>query len=90
MTALNSNMSTTSIPVSGGIVSSWILHHTDGVIELLRRGAEVYYLRRTTLVARKREELRLVSKTTRNNIKALMSIDGRWFRSVSEDADSIL
>ena len=61
------------------------LHHTDGVIELLRRGVEVYYLRRTTLVARKREELRLVSKTARNDIKALMSIDGRWFRRVSED-----
>ena len=61
------------------------LQHTDGVIELLRRGVEVYYLRRTTLVARKREELRLVSKTARNDIKALMSIDGRWFRRVTED-----
>jgi len=33
------------------------LQHTDGVIELLRRGVEVYYLRRLTLISRKREEL---------------------------------
>ena len=31
------------------------LQYTDGVIELLRRGVEVYYLRRLTLIARRRE-----------------------------------
>jgi len=60
------------------------LQHTDGVIELLRRGVEVYYLRRLTIQKRKRDELKL-PKTTRGDIKALMSIDGRWFRRVSED-----
>jgi len=60
------------------------LHHTDGLLELLRRGVEVYYLRRLTLIARRREELRL-SKTTRNDVKALMIIGERWFRRVTED-----
>jgi len=60
------------------------LHHTDGVIELLRRGVEVYYLRRLTLIARRREELRL-PKTARGDIKALMAIEQKWFRRVTED-----
>ena len=60
------------------------LHHTDGAIELLKRGVEVYYLRRTTLISRKREELKL-SKSAKSDIKVLMSIEGRWFRKVSED-----
>jgi len=60
------------------------LQHTDGVIELLRRGVEVYYLRRLTLISRKREELRL-PKTERGDVKALMAIDGKWFRRVTED-----
>ncbi len=60
------------------------LHHTDGAVELLRRGVEVYYLRRLTLVKKRREELKL-SKTTRSDIKALMSIEEKWFRRVSED-----
>jgi hypothetical protein len=60
------------------------LQHTDGVIELLRRGVEVYYLRRLTIQKRKRDELKL-PKTTRGDIKTLMVIDRRWFRRVSED-----
>jgi len=60
------------------------LQHTEGVIGLLRRGVEIYYLRRLTLIARKREELRL-PKTERGDIKALMAIDGKWFRRVTED-----
>ena len=60
------------------------LQHTDSAIGLLKRGVEVYYLRRPTMVARKREELKL-SKTARNDIKALMTIEERWFRRVSED-----
>jgi len=60
------------------------LHHTDGVIELLRRGVEVYYLRRLTLVAKRREELKL-SKSSRSDIKVLMSLEEKWFRRVSED-----
>jgi hypothetical protein len=60
------------------------IQHIDGVIELLRHGAEVYYLRRLTIQKRKRDELKL-PKTTRGDIKTLMVIDRRWFRKVSED-----
>ncbi len=60
------------------------LQHTDVVIKLLKRGVEVYYLRRLTLIAKRREELKL-SKSTRKDIKVLMSIEDRWFRRVSED-----
>jgi len=60
------------------------LQHTEGVIDLLRRGVEVYYLRRLTLISRRREELRL-PKTARGDVKALMAIDGKWFRRVTED-----
>jgi hypothetical protein len=58
--------------------------HTDGAIELLRRGVEVYYLRRLTLLKKMRGELRL-PKSARGDIKALMSIEERWFRRVTED-----
>ncbi len=77
----------TDIPVNAGdklFVDVLPLHHTDGVIELLRCGVEVYYLRRLTLIKKKREELKL-SKSTRGDIKVLMSIEERWFRRVSED-----
>jgi hypothetical protein len=60
------------------------LQHTDGLVELLRRGVEVYYLRRLTLQKRKREEHRF-PKTAKGDIKTLMMIDPRWFRKVSED-----
>ncbi len=77
----------TDIPAKDGdmvFVDVIPLQHTDGAIELLRRGVEVYYLRRLTLITRKREELKL-SKTARNDIKVLMSLEERWFRRVSED-----
>jgi hypothetical protein len=60
------------------------LQHTDGAVELLRCGVELYCLRRLTLIKKRREELKL-PKTTRGDIKALMSIDERWFRKLSED-----
>jgi len=60
------------------------LSHTDEVIGMLGRGVEVYYLRRLTLIARRREELRL-PKTARGDIRALMSIEQKWFRRVTED-----
>jgi hypothetical protein len=59
-------------------------NHTDGVIELLRKGVEVYYLRRLTLLKKVRGEHKL-PKTTRGDIKVLMSIEERWFRRVTED-----
>jgi hypothetical protein len=58
--------------------------HTDGAIELLRRGVEVYYLRRLTLIEKMRREHKL-PKSARGDIKALMSIEERWFRRVTED-----
>jgi hypothetical protein len=58
--------------------------HTDGAIELVRRGVEVYYLRRLTLLKKVRGEHKL-PKSTRGDIKALMSIEERWFRRVTED-----
>jgi hypothetical protein len=58
--------------------------HTDGAIELLRRGVEVYYLRRLTLLKKVRGEHKL-PKSTRGDIKALMNIEERWFRRVTED-----
>jgi hypothetical protein len=60
------------------------LQHTDGAIELLRRGVEFYCLRRLTLVGKKREELKL-PKTTRGDIRTLMGLEERWFRKLSED-----
>jgi hypothetical protein len=59
------------------------VQHTDGVIELLGRGVEVYYLGRLTLIEKVRGELRL-PKSARGDIRAVMSIEERWFRSVTE------
>jgi hypothetical protein len=75
------------IPAKAGdmvFVDTIPLQHTDGVIELLRRGVQVYYLRRLTIQKRKRDELRL-PKTAKGDIKTLMVIDRRWFLRVSED-----
>jgi hypothetical protein len=58
--------------------------HTDGVIHLLRRGVEVYYLRRLTLIKKIGMELKL-PKTARGDVRALMKIDDRWFRRVTEN-----
>jgi hypothetical protein len=58
--------------------------HTDGAIELLRRRVGVYYLRRLTLIEKVRREHRL-PKSSRGDIKVLMSIEERWFRRVTED-----
>jgi len=56
--------------------------HTDGAIELLRRGVEVYYLRRLTLLEKIRKEHKL-PKSARGDIRALMSIEEGWFRRVT-------
>jgi hypothetical protein len=58
--------------------------HTDGAIELLRKGVGVYYLRRLTLIEKMRREHKL-PKSARGDIKALMSIEERWFRRVTAD-----
>jgi hypothetical protein len=75
------------IPAKSGdkiYIDTLPLQHTDGAIGLLRRGVELYCLRRLTLIEKKRGELKL-PKTTRGDIKALMSIEERWFRKLSED-----
>jgi hypothetical protein len=75
------------IPVKAGdkvFVDVVPLQHTDGAVELLRHGVELYCLRRLTLIKERREELKL-PKTTRGDIRTLMSIDERWFRKLSED-----
>ena len=60
------------------------VQHTDGAIELVRRGVELYYLRRLTLIEKMRKEHKL-PKSARGDIKALMKIEERWFRRVTED-----
>jgi hypothetical protein len=75
------------IPATTGdkvFVDTLPLNHTDDAIELLRCGVELYCLRRLTLVEKKRGELKL-PKTTRGDIKTLMSLEERWFRKLSED-----
>ncbi len=75
------------IPAEHGdrvFVDTLPVQHTDGAIELLRRGVEVYYLRRLTLLKKVREENKL-PKSTRGDIKALMNIEERWFRRASAD-----
>jgi hypothetical protein len=75
------------IPAKSGdkiYIDTLPLKHTDGAIELLRRGVELYCLRRLTLVGKKREELKL-PKTTRGDIRTLMGLEERWFRKLSED-----
>jgi hypothetical protein len=60
------------------------VRHTYGVIELLRKGVGVYYLRRFTLIEKARRELRL-PKSARGDIRALMSVEEGCFRKVTED-----
>ena len=60
------------------------VQHTDGAIELLRRGVEVYYLKRLTLLKKARGELKL-PKSARGDITTLMNIEEGWFRRVTED-----
>jgi len=60
------------------------VQHTDGGIELVRRGVEVYCLRRLTLIEKVRREHKL-PKTTRGDIRGLMSIEEEWFRRVTGD-----
>jgi hypothetical protein len=45
---------------------------------------EVYYLRRLTLLEKVRREHKL-PKSARGDIRALMKIEERWFRRVTED-----
>ncbi|GBC70678.1 hypothetical protein HRbin02_00446 [Candidatus Calditenuaceae archaeon HR02] len=57
--------------------------HTDGFIGLLRRGVEVYCLRRLTLIEEMRRRLG-IPKSGRGDVKVLMHIEDKWFRRVDE------
>ncbi|MEM0481586.1 MAG: hypothetical protein QXM16_01685 [Nitrososphaerota archaeon] len=57
---------------------------TDEFVELLRRGVRIFNLRRITIVAKRRVELKL-PKNSRNDLKAMMSLDSMWFIEVDED-----
>ncbi|GBC71060.1 hypothetical protein HRbin02_00838 [Candidatus Calditenuaceae archaeon HR02] len=75
------------IPVGPGdqlFVDTIPIIQTDGFIELLRRGVEVYYLRRPTLIEEMRRRLG-IPKSGRGDVKVLMHIEDKWFRRVSED-----
>ncbi|MEM4494345.1 MAG: hypothetical protein QXE96_00905 [Candidatus Caldarchaeum sp.] len=76
------------IPVGPGdkvYVDTIPIIHTDGFIELLRRGAEVYYLRRLTLIEKMRQRLGIKLKSAKADIKILMTIDEKWFKRVDEN-----
>ncbi|GBC71866.1 hypothetical protein HRbin02_01655 [Candidatus Calditenuaceae archaeon HR02] len=80
--------SPTEIPVGRGdqvFMDVLPIIHTDGLIELLRRGVEVYYLRRLTMIKKTREKLGVKSKSAKTDIRVLMAIEDKWFRRVDED-----
>ncbi|BAJ50974.1 hypothetical protein CSUB_C1122 [Candidatus Caldarchaeum subterraneum] len=79
--------SPTKIPAEAGdkvYVDVLPIMHTDGFIELLRRGAEVYYLRRLTLIKATRQRLGITSKSAKTDIKILMMVEERCFKAVDE------
>ncbi|MCS7129298.1 MAG: hypothetical protein NZ919_01470 [Candidatus Caldarchaeum sp.] len=58
---------------------------TDEFVEVLGKGVRVFYLRRLTLFKKTYERLGLKGKTARNDLRALMAVEPKWFREVSED-----
>ena len=75
------------IPVGPGdqlFVDTIPMIQTDGFIGLLRRGVEVYCLRRLTLIEEMRRRLG-IPKSGRGGVKVLMHIEDKWFRRVDED-----
>ncbi|MEM4341685.1 MAG: hypothetical protein QXH32_01905 [Candidatus Caldarchaeum sp.] len=80
--------SPSEIPVGPGdkvFVDTIPIIHTDGFMELLRRGAEVYYLRRLSMIEAVRQRLNIKSKSAKSDIRVLMAIGDKWFRRVDED-----
>ncbi|BAJ50010.1 hypothetical protein CSUB_C0147 [Candidatus Caldarchaeum subterraneum] len=79
--------SPTKIPAEAGdkvYVDVIPIMHTDGFIELLKRGVEVYYLRRLTLIKATRQKMGITSKSARADVRVLMAIEERWFKAVDE------
>ncbi|BAJ50268.1 hypothetical protein CSUB_C0407 [Candidatus Caldarchaeum subterraneum] len=80
--------SPTKIPAEAGdkvYVDVIPVMHIDGFIELLRRGAEVHYLRRLTLIKQMRKRLGIESKSAKTDVRILMNIEEKWFKRVDED-----
>ncbi|GBC69920.1 hypothetical protein HRbin01_01626 [archaeon HR01] len=80
--------SPTEMPVGPGdrvYVDTIPIIHTDAFIELLGKGAEVYYLRRLTLMEATRQRLGIKSKSGRADVRTLMAIEDKWFKEVDEN-----
>jgi hypothetical protein len=58
--------------------------HTDAFIQLLRRGVEVFYLRRLNMIETIRQGLG-IPKSNKGDVRVLMSIDEHWFKRTDED-----
>ncbi|MEM4375070.1 MAG: hypothetical protein QXI97_08790 [Nitrososphaerota archaeon] len=58
---------------------------TDEFIEVLRRGVRVFYLRRLTLFRQMYERLGIKTKSAKNDVRAMMALETKWFREVNED-----
>ncbi|MEM4642932.1 MAG: hypothetical protein QXF36_07175, partial [Candidatus Caldarchaeum sp.] len=75
------------IPAQAGdevFVDTIPIIHTNAFIELLRKGVEVYYLRRLSLIEKMRQRLG-IPKSAKNDVKILMNIEKKWFKRVDED-----
>ncbi|MEM1975139.1 MAG: hypothetical protein QW074_03520 [Candidatus Caldarchaeum sp.] len=75
------------IPAQAGdevFVDTIPIIHTNAFIELLRRGVEVYYLRRLSLFEKMRQRLG-IPKSAKNDVKILMNIEEKWFKRGDED-----
>jgi regulatory protein YycH of two-component signal transduction system YycFG len=75
------------IPVNAGYelyVDTTPIKLTDEFGEVLRRGVKVCYLRRLNMIEERCEKVGL-KKNSKSDLKALMTIEPRWFREVDED-----
>lgn len=78
----------TEIPVEAGdelFVDTVPVELTDEFVDILRRGVKVYYLRRLTLFKKLYEKLGIKTKSSKNDVRVLMSLEFKWFREVNED-----
>ncbi|MEM1947527.1 MAG: hypothetical protein QW240_02150 [Candidatus Caldarchaeum sp.] len=78
----------TKIPAQAGdelYVDVIPIELTDEFVDMLRRGVKIFYLRRLTLFKPMYEKLGINTKSAKNDIKALMALEAKWFREVSED-----
>ncbi|MEM0482769.1 MAG: hypothetical protein QXM16_07800 [Nitrososphaerota archaeon] len=77
----------TEIPAGEGdelYVDTIPIELTDEFIDVLRRDVKIFYLRRIGILARRRKDTGL-SKTNRNDIKAMMGIESGLFIEIDVD-----